>query len=266
MKVKKLKSKINKDILLFSVSISILSVLICASTLVLVFSCRITCDCLKNILISLATGILSSLIVTFVVGIYEFRERRQSKTIFIRHFSVVYAQGVWYLKYIVKIVCVTINVNLNLLCFSMEDIDNKKFEFSKTYQYLRKFFEMTDKRMGKLIDDFASRKFNLSDRYEDMFVNYFKSYNNLKNYIDKYYNSIQKKIENYNKDFKKLFNEFIKSINAFSEDLKKNNLNDELEKEYFSSAENYIEKWVGIDKNLDILLDKNDFNKIYEVV
>lgn len=245
----------------------------------LIGACFVPCACWKNILISLGTGILSSIIVTYVIEFYRCRERRDNITIYMRYFSIVYALSVWYLKNIEILERVTLKVNLNLLCVPMSDIVKPKnepkmmFDIDKfknkhkirskaTLHWLCKFFEVSDKKMVKLIDDFASRKFNLSTRYEDMFLNYFKSYNNLKNHIADYKYMSKAQIEGHNKDLNDLFYKFLISVNALLKDLKVKNLNVKFTEDDFLSADNYINKWIKIDKNLGILLDINDFIEI----
>lgn len=249
--------KINKKSLHFLLSAYGLLVFLSLAIVMLIVACLVPCTCWKNILLSLGTGILSSFIVTLVIEIYKYCERRLNKTIYVRHFYVVSALSVWYLKNISIMVGVTLNVDLNFVCFSMSDINKHIFKFKGTLSWLHKFFEVSDKRMVKLIDDFASRKFNLSTRDEDKFLNYFKSYNNLKNHIADYKYMSKEQIEGCNKDFNDLFDKFLTSVSALL-----NDLNVKFTVEDFSNADNYINKWVTIDKNLDILLDKNDFIEI----
>ncbi len=237
----------------------------------------------ENLLFSIGAGILSSLIVSLFIELYNIYVDKLNRVIFNRYFAIVYSHSLWYV-YKIYVHCARIhNNNLSLKnCLTEINYLIGNTPIKIILENISNMVDVTDNKLQELIEKFAQRKFKLHKNLIKVFIDYCKCYDKLKkalkNEIIIYVSKSEKiliNIEDYDKiieqreNFEMIINNFINLYINYVSDI--NILYDYFNKKYFeivevdfSTAENYVKKWVEYDHTLAIMLDENDYKEINE--
>ncbi len=220
--------------------------LFCCGIAFLVSSIFIHCEWERNVFISIGAGIISSSLVSFLFEVYQNRSREN----FYTYFWCSYSQCNWY---IVKITCI-FNLNINTpICLNF---------VSKALAYCKYFISVADKSFNEALTKFLNKKFCLNKNFIKRIYDFFDSYKNLKNCVKSTDFDTNENNEN-NEKLKKSLIDFKEKLEKLKNylPLKLNNFN----AENLQDSEKYIESWTEYNKNLKLLLNKDDFKTIEEV-